>query len=84
MTFQGDVKTTYLICFVDSDTGRSTLEDYRGSGHARFDDRLEAEYVLAKLQKTYPCTKWEIREVPETYWSAKLKGWVTGSLVAPM
>ena len=78
------MKTTYQICLVVSDTERSTLGDYWGSEQARFDDRLEAEYVLAKLQKTYPGTKWKIHELPETYWSATLKKWVTSSRVAPM
>jgi hypothetical protein len=67
------VKKKYQICLVDSDTGRSTLEDYWGSEHARFDDRSEAECVLAKLQKTYPGTEWKIREVPETYSSERLR-----------
>jgi len=78
------VKKKYQICLVDSDTGRSTLEDCWGSEHARFDDRSEAERVLAKLQKAYPDTEWKIRELPETYWSATLKKWVTSSRVAPL
>jgi hypothetical protein len=65
------VKTTFQICLVDSDTGRSTLEDCWGSEYARFDNVADAEHVLAKLQKTYPGTKWKIREVSETYWSAR-------------
>ena len=69
------MKTTYQICLVDSDTERSTLEDYWGSEHARFDDRSEAERVLAKLQKNYPGTGWKIHKVRETYWSAQPNKW---------
>ena len=69
------MKTTFQICLVDSDTGRSTLEDYWGSEYGRFDNVADAGCVLAKLQKTYPGTKWKIRKVRETYSSAKLNKW---------
>ena len=78
------MKTTYQICLVVSDTERSTLGDYWGSEYGRFDNVADAGCVLAKLQKTYPGTKWKIHELPETYWSATLKKWVTSSRVAPM
>ena len=78
------MKTTYQIYLIDPDTGRLTLEDYWGSEHTRFDNLAEAEQAVAELQIAWPGTEWEIRGLPETYWSADLKQWITGSLVAPM
>jgi len=78
------VKPKYQIYLIDPDTGRLTLEGWWGSEHARFDNLADAEEAVAELQIAWPGTEWEIRGLPETYWSADLKQWITGSLVAPM
>ena len=66
----------YQVYLIDSDTGEPTPKGRWGSEGVRFDDRSEADYAVTKLERFYPGTKWEIREVPET-WSANLKNPVT-------
>ena len=66
------VKTRYQIYFLDRELGGWTmLQGGWGSELACFDVRSEAERVVAELQEAYPDKKWEIREVPETYWSGR-------------
>ena len=69
------MKTTYQIYLLDPDTGRLTLEGYWGSEHARFNNLAEAQQAVAELQIAWPGTEWEIRGLPELYWSAKLNKW---------
>ena len=78
------LKPKYQIYLIEADTGRLTLEGWWGSEHARFDNLADAEEAVAELQIAWPGTEWEIRGLPETYWSADLKQWITGSLTAPM
>jgi hypothetical protein len=89
------VKTKYQIYLVDPDTGQPTLHNCWGK-HARFDVPSQAEHMVAELERVYPGTAWQIREVaragagmkfsevPERYWSMDLNKWVTASLTAPM
>ena len=69
------MKTTYQIYLIDPDTGRLTLEGYWGSEHARFDNLAEAEQAVAELQIAWPGTEWEIRKLPELYWSTQPNKW---------
>ena len=69
------MKTKYQIYLIDPDTGRLTLEGYWGSEYARFDNLAEAEQAVAELQIARPGTEWEIRRLPELYWSAQPNKW---------
>jgi hypothetical protein len=74
------VKTKYQIYFLDPELGGwPTLQGGWGSELAGFGDLSEAEHVVAELERVYPGTELQIRELPETFWSAKLNKWLTVS-----
>ena len=73
------MKTKYQIYFLDPELGGwPTLQGGLGRELAGFGD-LSAQHVVAELEKVYPGAEWQIRELPETYWSAELNKWVTVS-----
>jgi hypothetical protein len=67
----------YQIFLLDPGTGQPTLDGCGFTELGRFDDRTDAACAVARLLQYWPGTQWVVRELPETYWSARLQEWVT-------
>jgi hypothetical protein len=56
----------YQIYLIDPDTEQPALEDRWGIDQTDFDNLSDAEEAVAELERVYPGTKWQIRDLQET------------------